>query len=46
VRQDFAGLGALIMQKVLLSIEEPDVVTESTPLPTTLVTRRSSAPPA
>jgi DNA-binding LacI/PurR family transcriptional regulator len=46
VRQDFAGLGALIMQKVLLAIEEPEVVTESTPLPTTLVTRRSSAPPS
>jgi len=46
VRQDFAALGALIMQKVLLAIEEPETATESTPLPTTLVLRASSKPPA
>lgn len=45
VRQDFASLGALVMQKVLLSIEEPDTAAESTPLPTTLIVRASTAPP-
>lgn len=45
VRQDFAALGGLMMQKVLLAVEEPDTVTESTPLPTTLVVRASTAPP-
>lgn len=44
VRQDFAALGALVMQKVLLAIEEPDTVTESTPLATQLVVRASTAP--
>ena len=42
VRQDFAALGSLIMQKVLLAIEEPDTVTETTPLPTSLVVRAST----
>jgi DNA-binding LacI/PurR family transcriptional regulator len=42
VRQDFAALGGLIMQKVLIAIEEPESVTESTPLPTTLVVRQST----
>ena len=42
VRQDFASLGSLMMQKVLLAIEEPETVTESTPLPTTLVVRGST----
>jgi DNA-binding LacI/PurR family transcriptional regulator len=42
VRQDFAALGALIMQKVLLAIEEPETATETTPLPTTLVVREST----
>ena len=42
VRQDFAALGELIMQKVLLAVEEPDAVTESTPLPTHLVVREST----
>lgn len=45
VRQDFAGLGALIMQKVLLAIEEPETATESTPLPTTLIVRESARAP-
>lgn len=45
VRQDFAALGELIMQKVLVAIEEPDSVTEDTPLPTRLVLRSSTAPP-
>ncbi len=35
VRQDFAALGGLIMQKVLIAVEEPDTATEDTPLPTT-----------
>ncbi|HWM32823.1 MAG TPA: LacI family DNA-binding transcriptional regulator [Pseudolysinimonas sp.] len=42
VRQDFAALGGLIMQKVLIAIEDPDDVSESTPLPTTLVVRDST----
>ena len=28
VRQDFAALGELIMQKVLIAVEEPDSATE------------------
>jgi DNA-binding LacI/PurR family transcriptional regulator len=46
VRQDFAALGALVMQKVLVTIEEPDTVSESTPIATQLVVRASTAPPA
>ncbi|NYF11014.1 DNA-binding LacI/PurR family transcriptional regulator [Leifsonia sp. AK011] len=42
IRQDFASLGALIMQKVLIAMEEPDNVSESTPLPTSLVVRDST----
>lgn len=42
VRQDFASLGGLIMQKVLIAIEEPDAESESTPLPTSLVIRNST----
>ena len=45
VRQDFAALGALVMQKVLLTIEEPDTASESTPIATQLVVRASTAPP-
>lgn len=45
VRQDFAALGGLIMQKVLLAVEEPDTITETTPLPTTLIVRESTRPP-
>ncbi|CAN5549857.1 LacI family DNA-binding transcriptional regulator [soil metagenome] len=44
VRQDFAALGGLIMQKVLIAVEEPDSATESTPLATTLVVRGSTRP--
>jgi DNA-binding LacI/PurR family transcriptional regulator len=44
VRQDFAALGALIMQKVLLAVEEPESATEDTPLSTKLIVRRSTAP--
>ncbi|MDH6181199.1 DNA-binding LacI/PurR family transcriptional regulator [Microbacteriaceae bacterium SG_E_30_P1] len=44
VRQDFASLGALIMQKVLIAIEEPDTIAESTPLPTRLIVRESTRP--
>ncbi len=42
VRQDFASLGELIMQKVLIAVEEPDTVTEDTPLPTHLIVRQST----
>jgi DNA-binding LacI/PurR family transcriptional regulator len=44
VRQDFAALGGLVMQKVLIAIEDPDDVAESTPMPTTFVVRESSGP--
>lgn len=42
VRQDFAALGEILMQKVLLIVEEPDMVSESTPLPTRLIVRDSA----
>lgn len=42
VRQDFAALGELMMQKVLISVEEPDRITEDTPLATHLIVRRST----
>jgi DNA-binding LacI/PurR family transcriptional regulator len=42
MRQDFAALGGLIMQKVLIAVEEPDSATESTPSPTTLQVRQST----
>jgi DNA-binding LacI/PurR family transcriptional regulator len=42
VRQDFASLGELMMQKVLIAVEEPDSVTEDTPLPTHLIVRSST----
>jgi DNA-binding LacI/PurR family transcriptional regulator len=45
VRQDFAALGELIMQKVLIAVEEPDSATEDTPLPTHLIVRKSTSPP-
>jgi DNA-binding LacI/PurR family transcriptional regulator len=45
VRQDFAALGELIMQKVLVAVEEPDSVTEDTPLPTHLIVRQSTGAP-
>jgi DNA-binding LacI/PurR family transcriptional regulator len=45
VRQDFAALGSLIMQKVLIALEEPDAVTETTPLPTSLIVRASTRAP-
>ncbi|CAN5244047.1 LacI family DNA-binding transcriptional regulator [soil metagenome] len=42
VRQDFAALGSLIMQKVLIAIEDPEDVALSVPMPTSLIVRRSS----
>jgi len=45
VRQDFAALGRLITQKVLVAVEEPDGLTEDTPLPTELIVRDSTRPP-
>ncbi|GAA4478468.1 LacI family DNA-binding transcriptional regulator [Microbacterium panaciterrae] len=46
VRQDFAALGQLMMQKLLLAVEEPDAVTEDTPIPTQLIVRQSTLAPA
>lgn len=43
VRQEFAALGELMMQKVLLAVEEPDSLTADTPLPTHLIVRQSTA---
>lgn len=43
VRQDFAALGGLIMQKVLVAVEEPESATEDTPLATKLIVRQSTA---
>lgn len=45
VRQDFGLLGEIIMQKVLVAVEEPDTVTEDTPLPTRLILRQSTREP-
>lgn len=45
VSQDFAALGALTMQRVLIALEEPDAAAESTPIPTRLIVRGSTAPP-
>lgn len=45
VSQDFAALGALTMERVLIAIEEPDNVAESTPIPTKLIVRGSTASP-
>jgi len=45
VRQDFAGLGELMMQKVLVAVEEPEVKTEDTPIPTHLIVRQSTSAP-
>jgi len=42
VRQDFAALGELMMQKVLLALEEDEPATSDTPLPTRLVVREST----
>lgn len=42
VRQDFAALGGILMQKILLLADEPDDVSESTPLPTRFVVRDSA----
>lgn len=42
VRQDFAALGELMMQKVLVSVEEPGSVTEDTPIATHLIVRQST----
>ena len=42
VRQDFGALGELIVQKVLVSVEEPDSMTEDTPLVTHLIVRQST----
>lgn len=43
VRQDFAALGELMLQKMLVTLEEDQVQTVDTPLPTRLVVRGSTA---
>jgi DNA-binding LacI/PurR family transcriptional regulator len=43
VSQDFAALGALTMQRVLIALEEPDNRAEATPIPTRLIVRDSTA---
>jgi DNA-binding LacI/PurR family transcriptional regulator len=45
VAQDFAALGALTMQRVLIAVEDSDAPGESLPLPTRLIVRESTAPP-
>ncbi|MEP6480948.1 MAG: LacI family DNA-binding transcriptional regulator [Rhodoglobus sp.] len=45
VNQDFAALGALTMQRVLIALEEPDTAAESTPIPTRLMVRESTGAP-
>ncbi len=42
VRQDFASLGELMLQKVLVALEEGEDETTDTPLPTHLVVREST----
>ncbi len=42
VRQDFAALGELMIQKLLVSLEEGEPATPDTPLPTRLIVRESS----
>ena len=44
VRQDFAALGELMMQKVLVALEEHEPTSPDTPLPTRLVVRESTRP--
>lgn len=44
VNQDFATLGELTMQRVLMAIEEPGSTAVATPIPTRLVVRSSTAP--
>ena len=45
VSQDFAALGGLTMQRVVIALEEPDNVGESTPISTRLIVRQSTAAP-
>ena len=45
IRQDFAALGQMMMQKVLVALEESDVATTDTPLPTHVILRASTQPP-
>lgn len=42
VRQDFAALGHMMMQRLLLALEDGDVDGLATPLPTALIVRESS----
>lgn len=42
VRQDFAALGQMMMQKVLVALEESESETSDTPLPTHLILRAST----
>lgn len=42
VRQDFAALGQLVMQKILVEVEEPDAHIADAPLATRLIERAST----
>jgi DNA-binding LacI/PurR family transcriptional regulator len=42
VKQDFAAMGQLMMQKVLVALEEGGLATEDTPIPTHLIVREST----
>ncbi|MDI1289954.1 MAG: LacI family DNA-binding transcriptional regulator [bacterium] len=43
IRQDFAALGELMMQKILIALEEHEPTTSDTPMPTRLVVRDSTS---
>jgi DNA-binding LacI/PurR family transcriptional regulator len=45
VSQDFAALGALTMQRVIIALEEAASLSEPTPIPTRLVVRSSTGQP-
>jgi len=44
VRQDFAALGTMLLQRVLVALEDGDMTSADTPLPTHLVVRSSTGP--
>ena len=45
VRQDFAAVGHLSIQKLLRKVSDPSVPNDTTIVPTELVIRRSTAAP-
>lgn len=44
VRQDFAALGTMLLQRVLVALEDGDMTSADTPMPTQLVLRSSTGP--